>query len=186
MTHNNPSAPRYQTIVADPPWEYDFPMKANVGTGRSNRLVDLPYPSMTIAQIAALPVVDLADDDCRLFLWTTNTHLPAAFGVVEAWGFRYRQLLVWHKTRSTPHGHIAPNRAEFMLVGRRGQPQALTRFPSSVILASPGRHSQKPDAFMDYIEGASPAPRLELFARRQRMGWDTWGNEALEHVELTS
>jgi len=175
---------KYRTIVADPPWPYPVAMKANVGTGRSNRLVELPYPSMTVDEMAALPVADLADEDARLFLWTTNTHVPLAFGVMEAWDFSYRQLLVWEKTRSTPQGHIAPNRAEFCLVGRRGHPAALARFPSSVIRARPGHHSQKPEAFMDWIERCSPPPRIELFARRNRFGWDTWGNEALEHMVL--
>jgi N6-adenosine-specific RNA methylase IME4 len=159
-------------------------MKMNVGTGRSNRLVDLPYPSMSVGEICALPVEQLADLDCRLFLWATNTHLPIAFQVVKAWGFHYRQTLVWHKTKSTPQGSVAPNRAEFLLVGRRGSPHTMQRFPSSVITASPGAHSTKPECFLDYIEAVSPSPRLELFARRQRFGWDTWGNESLEMIDL--
>lgn len=177
---------RYRTFVADPPWPYKGTHWANnAGGGGGYYHLDKHYPSMGVEAIAAIPVEKLADDDARLFLWATDKHLHNAFHVLEAWGFSYRQTLVWQKTRSTPIGSVAPTRAEFLLVGRRGSPETAQRFPSSVILASPGRHSAKPDAFMDYIEACSPEPRLELFARRQRLGWDTWGNEALEHVEVS-
>jgi len=176
---------KYRTIVADPPWDYGgAPMRQNVA--QKHHSVDLPYPSMSIQEIADLPVGDLADEDCRLFLWATNTHLPYAFGIVEAWGFSYRQTLVWHKTKSTPQGSVAPNRAEFLLVGRRGNPHTMRRLPDAVITAAPGAHSTKPECFIDYIEAVSPPPLLELFARRQRFGWDTWGNEAIDSVEVNA
>jgi N6-adenosine-specific RNA methylase IME4 len=175
---------KYRTIVADPPWDYGSD-KCRSNAGRTEvTYLPLPYPVMTTEDICALPVLDLADADCRLFLWTTNRHLHAAFHVAEAWGFDYRQMLVWQKTKSTPIGSVAPTRAEFMLVCRRGHPEHIGRFPSSVITAAPGQHSQKPAVFMDFVEQVSPGPYLELFARRQRLGWDTWGNEALCHVEL--
>jgi len=139
---------------------------------------------MTADEIRTLPIADIADDDCRLFLWATNTHLPTAFTVMEAWGFTYRQTIVWHKTKSTPQGHIAPNRAEYLLVGRIGHPATRTRLTDCVVTASPRAHSRKPECFADLIEQVSPGPYLELFARRQRLGWDTWGNEALCHVEM--
>lgn len=149
----------------------------------------LPYPTMSIDAISALPVADLAEADAALWLWTTNRWLRDAFAVVDAWGFRYRQTLVWGKNNPMPVGSIAPSAAEFLLFARRGKPKTGWAFPSSVIVTPrpPSRsHSTKPDAFMDYIEACSPEPRLELFARRNRLGWDTWGNEALEHVELAA
>jgi len=142
---------------------------------------------MTLAEIEALPVDALAEKDAVLWLWVTNHWLPSAFGVVAAWGFSYRQTLVWGKNNPMPVGSVAPSAAEFLVVGRRGKPRVEWVFPSSVIVTprpSNRRHSTKPDSFMDYIEAASPAPRLEMFARRQRLGWDTWGNEALNHVEM--
>lgn len=146
--------------------------------------VPLPYASLTVAEIAALPVGGLTDTDCRLFLWATNTHLPFAFGIAEAWGFTYRQTLVWHKTSGSPIGSVAPNRAEFLVVARKGQPATGTRLPDAVIPAYPVRHSQKPECFLDYIEAVSPGPYLELFARRNRFGWDTWGTESLVLAEM--
>jgi N6-adenosine-specific RNA methylase IME4 len=179
---------KYRTIVADPPWPYVGTHWENNAGGRTKSYYRLEdhYPSMSVEEIAGLSVPTLTETDCRLFLWTTNRHLHDAFHVIEAWGFDYRQMLVWEKTRSTPLGSVAPSRAEFLLVGRRGSPTTAQRLPSSVILASPGRHSTKPDAFMDYIEACSPGPYLELFARRNRLGWDTWGNESLEHVEMAT
>lgn len=180
MTENIPSA-RYRTIVADPPWHYDR-FANNVGTKQS---VTLPYPSMTVPEIEALPVGQLADEDCRLFLWTTSRYLPAAFPILDAWGFRYSRVLVWHKPDPPPvtRGHIAWFGVELIVVGHRGSPVPQAIMPS-VITHPNQRHSEKPEVFMDWFETVSPGPYLELFARRQRLGWDTWGDQALEHVEV--
>lgn len=188
----------YRTIVADPPWEQgDYPTHLGgdrlAGRGGVARPA-LPYPSMTIAEICALPVGDLADRDCRLFLWTTNRYLPDSFAVCEAWGFRYRQMLVWHKNvNGSPFvASVAPNHAEYLLVAIKGKPARTGAFPSSVLGVPSGcggggrRHSAKPEMFLDHIEAVSPGPYVELFARRQRFGWDTWGNQALEHVDLST
>jgi N6-adenosine-specific RNA methylase IME4 len=140
---------------------------------------------MSIAQIEALPVSEMAQKDARLFLWATNRHLPFAFGVIRAWRFKYRQTLTWKKLDGLS-GSVAPN-SEFLLVAARGAPGLLQRLPNAVIERSQTKtHSRKPDLFLDLVETVSPGPYLELFARRQRLGWDTWGNEALPHVELTA
>lgn len=174
----------YRTIVADPPWEYDegFAFKE----GDQFRTQALPYPSMTVEEIINLPVRPLSDSKgCALFLWTTNRFLEEAFDIVRCWGFRYRQTIVWRKTNPQPvGGSVAPN-AEFLLVARRGP---LTwhgpRWPDSVIDAPRSTHSAKPEVFLDLIESISPPPYLEMFARRQRLGWETWGNQALNHVDF--
>ena len=184
---------RYRTIVADPPWPYPegfvttAPMAAK-GKNRPHKRRPLPYPPMSLEDIARLPLVKLADDDCRLFCWTTNRYLPDTFPLLTGWGFRYRQTLVWHRTDGSPFpGSVAGRNAEFLLVAVRGKPPRLSTIPSSVIAYSYRQlgHSRKPECFLDYIEQVSPGPYLELFARRNRLGWDTWGNEALEHVELS-
>jgi N6-adenosine-specific RNA methylase IME4 len=180
---------RYRTIVADPPWEYE-----RFATNKGGRYADgtsewtirsLPYAGMTLQQIEALPVAGMAASDARLFLWTTNRYLRDAFDVLEAWGFEYRQTLVWHKT-GNPNpwiAHIAPNHAEFLLVGARGKPPRTTHLPSNVLAIdtnpAKAKHSQKPEAWLDHIERVSPGPYVELFARRARFGWDYWGDESL-------
>jgi N6-adenosine-specific RNA methylase IME4 len=140
---------------------------------------------MSVEEIRELPIKELAERDAHLYLWTTNRHLPIAFSVVAAWGFTYRQTLVWDKPRHIPLGSVAPQSSEYLLFGVRGNLGVTKGFPSTIIRASGHRpHSRKPEAFLDYIEGASPGPYLELFARRNRLGWDTWGNESLTHVEM--
>jgi len=178
---------RYRTIVADPPWTYEAMPVGGAAPGTFGVTRSLDYSTMTVAEVAALPVADLADEDAVLWLWTTNRWLPDAFAVMEAWGFDYRQTLVWGKNNPMPVGSVAPSAAEFLLVGRRGKPTTGWAFPSSVIVTPRpfGRvHSTKPDCFLDYIEATSPAPRLELFARRARFGWDYWGNESLGTAQM--
>jgi N6-adenosine-specific RNA methylase IME4 len=180
---------KYRTIVADPPWHYDGFGVGRVPEGAVNdgRKTPLPYPTMTVDEICALPVSDMAEDDAHLYLWTTNRYLPQSFRVVEAWGFRYSTPLIWCKKPigSFLGGAFTPS-AEFVLFCRRGK-LAHTRAARQWFewpRQGQGKHSKKPEAFLDLVESVSPGPYLELFARRNRLGWDTWGNEALEHVAL--
>lgn len=178
---------RYKTIVADPPWPYeDGCVALGPGHGVLRSRQPLPYQGMTVKDICELPVHRFADSDCRLFCWTTNRYLRDAFSVLDAWGFRYRQTLVWHKTDTNLRGSVAPNSVEFLFVATKGSPVRIGTMPSAVVATPHGRrHSQKPESWLDYVELVSPGPYLELFARRQRFGWDTWGNESFEHVELS-
>jgi N6-adenosine-specific RNA methylase IME4 len=183
-------SPPYGTIVADPPWKYDDGFVIGQRSGRRTDAHEgrvpthrpLPYSGMDLDEIRALPVVDLALPDCWLFLWTTNRYLPESFSVVDAWGFRYAQTLVWHKTGSpSPFGgSIAPNHAEYVIIGKRGSPPVVNRVSSSVIAANrltAGKtHSKKPGAVLDAIETATAGPYVELFARAPRLGWDHWGH----------
>lgn len=165
---------RYRTIVADPPWPYaDGAFKRMAPTGYSanvrrdgaravqGRAVkrSLPYDPMTLKEIRAVNVREMADPKgCRLFLWTTNRFVHAAFDVLDAWGFQYIQMLVWHKPNPVPFPiDVAPSSSEFILTGLTGSPGRLTVWPSSVVQQGvPKRHSQKPDVFNDLIEQCSP------------------------------
>jgi N6-adenosine-specific RNA methylase IME4 len=180
---------KYRTIVADPPWHYDAMPIGGDQAGTFGQTRPLAYQTMTTDEIAALPVSELADRNAVLWLWTTNRWLPNTFAVMRAWGFDYRQTLVWGKNNPMPIGSVAPSAAEFLLVGKRGKPDLGWSFPSSVIVTPrpKGRvHSQKPECFLDYIEQMSPSPRIELFARRARFGWDYWGDQSLGTAELAS
>ncbi len=177
---------KYRTIVADPPWEYDGRPVGGSSPGTLGTSQPFPYCTMRIDELCAIRVRDVVDRDAVLWLWTTNRWLPESFDVMAAWGFRYRQTLVWGKNNPLPVGSVAPSAAEFLLVGKRGSPSVEWVFPSSVVVTprpSERRHSTKPDCFMDYIEQASPEPRLEMFSRRARTGWATWGDEALHGTE---
>lgn len=186
---------KYRTIVADPPWPYKAFAKnkgGRYGDGTIGKSVisPLPYESMSISEIRSLPVLEMADKDCWLWLWTTNRYLRDAFDVMDSWGFKYGQTFIWYKTDGHPRypATIAPNRAEYLLVGKRGKPRRIMPVASNVleIPFNPRiyRHSQKPEQFQDLIETVCEGKYLELFARRQRVGWDVWGNEVNSTVEI--
>ena len=180
---------RYRTIVADPPWRVnrlESPGAKGFGTnGSSLRSVPLPYPTMGVVEIAALPVSDLAATDAHLYLWTINRYVEDTYDIARAWGFEPSTLLTWAKR---PMG-LGPGGAfsittEYALFCRRGECPARSRADSTWWEWPRGGHSVKPEAFQDLVERVSPGPYLELFARRQRLGWDTWGNECFESVAL--
>ena len=170
--------PPYATIVADPPWAYEegFVNGPARGVGWTNRHA-LPYSAMDWTEIAGLPVEKLVGpSDAFCWLWTTNRYLPRAFEILDAWHFDYRQTLVWHKDDASPFpAAVAPNSAEFLLLGKTGPVRRSGTVSASIVRATRGPHSQKPGAFLDLIEQVSPGPYVELFARQPRLGWDAWG-----------
>lgn len=191
---------KYRTIVADPPWPEDPRPGWSWRSGRpSGELRELPYDTLSVEDIARLPVRQWSQADYHfdntndrrdgsvLYLWTTTKFLCRAYDVAKAWGFMPSAILVWCKEpRGFNVGGTFPSNVEFVVYGRRGSPPRSGSALSRWFQWPRGPHSTKPEAFFDLVEQISPGPYLELFARRQRLGWDTWGNEALEHVELTT
>jgi N6-adenosine-specific RNA methylase IME4 len=184
-----PVSKRYRTIVADPPWDIGY-QTLGVG-GRRRNVTKVGYSFMSLDEIKALPVASLAAADAHLYLWTTRRLFRegTAAEVVRAWGFEPCGELIWG-LRNPGMGGFLGNGHEPVIIGRRGDlPFPEKQLPAGVIFwkqpyAHGKIHSAKPDGFLDTVERVSPEPRIELFARRQRLGWDTWGNEALEHVDL--
>lgn len=257
---------RYRTIVADPPWEIgDFPPNFGYETGKA-----CPYPTMTLTEIEALPVQELAAPGAELYVWTINAYVEQTYSIVRGWGFDPSCLLTWckpqygvglggkfpsntefilyavsraprivetrreiarllreqlaasgrrrseidahFKTRNiaghwfTPDGHSVNTPTfeqwewlrEWLGVpddspldglireenARKGAP--ISRAPGRWYQWPRGAHSTKPEAFLDLVESVSPGPYLELFARRDRLGWDTWGNESLGTAEVAA
>ena len=178
---------KYQTILADPPWEYGA-----WGWGGTRRLKpslprQMPYQTMTLEQIEFLPVSELADINCELYIWTTQRYLPCVFDVISIWGFKYCQTLTWCKTpRGLGMGGIYCPTTEFLILARKGKMPKVKRQDSTWFLTKRphNSHSTKPEFFQDLIEQVTNPPRLELFARRKRMGWDCWGNEVDSDIEL--
>jgi N6-adenosine-specific RNA methylase IME4 len=155
--------------------------------------VKLPYRTMSLDEIRALPVGELADDDAHLYVWTTNRFLEDTFGIVRGWGFRPAQVLVWAKPpMGVGFGGAFTVTAEFVIFARRGSLPHAARQDSSwwqwsrVYENGHIAHSAKPEAFLDLVEAVSPAPRLEMFARRDRLGWDTWGDESLNTAKVAA
>ena len=187
----------YRTVVADPPWAYRSagPTRAGVrldgaplkGVSSAER-----YGSMRLDELARLRPP--AADDAHLYLWATNAFLEAAHGIARAWGFDPKTILTWVKVHqddpgrvSMKTGHYFRGATEHVVFAVRGSLplQVDEGLPTAYLWPRPeGGHSVKPDAFLDLVERASPGPYLEMFARRQRFGWDTWGAQALPHVDL--
>lgn len=173
--------PPYSTIVADPPWRVHQPPTWTTGANRS-----LPYSTMALADIAALPVGDLAADDAHLYVWTINRYVEATYDIVRCWGFTPSTLLTWCKRPiGMGVGGAYALATEHVLFARRGLGAFVERHPTNWWEWPRGEHSAKPDAFMDIVEQVSPAPRVELFCRRPRLGWDSWG-KGYELPEMAS
>jgi N6-adenosine-specific RNA methylase IME4 len=164
---------KYRTIVADPPWPIRWRADKTIGTK------PLDYPTLTIAELMTLPIKEMAADESNLYLWTTNLFLH------EAWGFQYRMLWTWCKTNGM--GGHPRNATEHIVIASRGNAETPGRHAAATLnwLIHPAMgHSQKPEAFMDRIEQFSPGPRVELFSRRHRLGWDVWGDESANTASL--
>lgn len=188
---------KYRTIVADPPW----PVCGDSGAlfrpwcgkgGRRARDTFFPYETQAMDWIASLAVSELAEDDAHLYLWVPAklNREGAGLATARAWGFECVSEIVWAKP-NFGLGKFPRPQHEIILVCRRGSLSfavndagSVQRWKQPYTGANGKRHSSKPDGFLDLVERASPGPYLELFARRQRLGWDTWGNEALCHVDL--
>ncbi len=176
---------RYSTILADPPWQ--FQNRTGKMAPEHKRL--LRYPTMELKEIMEMPVAKLAAARSHLYLWVPNALLQEGLKVMEAWGFTYKTNIVWYKVRKDggPDGRgvgfYFRNVTELLLFGLRGSMRTLQpgRTQVNIISTRKREHSRKPDEIYDLIEECSPGPRLELFARFGREGWDQWGNEDVEH-----
>lgn len=181
----------YRTIVADPPWQMEFGARTHSDKGWQSHdgvASILPYDTLTVDEIADLPVRALSDKAAHLYLWTINAYLEDAYDIARIWGFRPAALLTWCKApMGLGLGGTFVQTTEHVLFARRGVLRAAQRVDSTWFQwPRSGEHSRKPEAFLDLVESVSPGPYLEMFARRNRLGWDTWGNESLAHVELAS
>lgn len=185
--------PKYRTIVADPPWRYTNKRDGVKEIGAPGE--KLRYHSMSTDEMAALDVGAIAEDDAHLYMWVTNPVLTeqrqsiigtlTAPALMRAWGFEPKSLLTWHKTGPPGMGFYWRGQTEHVILGVKGRLPIASDRRLRNLFESPRRgHSQKPDLFMDLVEQVSPGPYLEMFSRRARFGWDTWGNEALQTVEI--
>lgn len=142
------------------------------------------YSTMAVEDIAALNVNSLAANDAHLWVWGVNRILGDAYTVVSAWGFTPMSLLTWCKP-GPGMGYYLRNNTEHCVFATRGKPMVPDKKISSSWFQWPRlRHSQKPAEFFEIVESISPGPRLEMFARSARQGWDAWGDQAPAAVRL--
>lgn len=204
--NNTPALPdkKYNIIYADPPWSYKD--KSCQGNAAQH------YSLMTDADICALPIKDIAANDCVLFMWATYPKIREALEVIKAWGFTYKTIgFQWIKQNKSGAGHffglgrwtrgntepclIATKGESFpivldeegsapCLIATKGKPQRISASVGQLIFSPLRAHSQKPDEVRDRIvELMGDLPRVELFARSAAEGWDCWGNEAPNQQE---
>ena len=155
-------------IYADPPWRYN-----NQGTRAAT---NNHYATMTVEDIASLPVESVVADKAHLHMWVTNAFLEPAFEIIREWGFEFKSSFVWVKPQMGI-GNYWRNSHELMLTATRGGLTADSRGEMSWLECSRGRHSSKPDEVRDRIMRLSPGPYLELFGRRKVSDWTVFGNE---------
>lgn len=167
------TGPKVKTILADPPW--DVMQRGSLGADRH-------YDLLTLDQIKAMPIAEIADDDAHLWLWVTNATLRAGYEVAEAWGFTVRSPLTWIKPRLML-GQYLRNATEHLLFATRGKAPVRFRAQPTWMFAPLQDHSHKPEEQYAVIERVSgPGTKLELFARRRPpvtpgSPWLVWGNE---------
>ena len=164
---------RYSVIYADPPWQYE-----HVET--ESRAIENQYPTMTLDAICALPIAEIAAENCVLFLWATSPKLAETVQVIDRWGFVYRTCAVWDK-QQIGMGYYFRQQHELLLVATRGDipAPAVEARESSVYRETRGPHSAKPEHYAALIECMYPGLQcIELFNRGGRAGWDTWGNQS--------
>lgn len=183
-------ASKFSTILADPPWQ--FHNRTGKVAPEHKRLSR--YGTMTRPEIMELPVADIAAPTSHLYLWVPNALLPDGLAVMDAWGFKYKSNIVWHKVRKDGGsdgrgvGFYFRNVTEILLFGVRGK-NARTREAGrrqvNYLATRKREHSRKPDEQYDLIEACSHGPYLELFARGTRPNWAIWGNQADESYQPT-
>lgn len=194
----------FGAILADPPWRFDVWSGATAvqkrGSKTTYKAAEVHYQTMSMDEIAAMPVADLCAKDCALFMWVTWPTLLDGLNIMEAWGFPYKTCAFnWLKAHAGQielfHDEITPlmkmgywTRAssEVCLLGTRGKPKRLNADVRQGIIAPVRQHSRKPTGIHDRIERLVAGPYLELFARQSHEGWTAWGNQATKFDEVVA
>ena len=178
---------KYKTILVDPPWQQNNRGGYKI---RPKQKKKLDYETMTISEIKELPVGDYADDGCHLWLWTTNQFIEDGFAILRHWGFKYLAPIHWRKPSGL--GNYVIHLTQTMLLAYKEKCVFNKKryFPNIHDWGLPQYHSRKPAGSYRLIESVSDEPRLELFARPKTPmfpklpGWDVWGNEVENDINL--
>ena len=166
---------KYQIIYADPSWNYDEAW----GNGSAKH----HYESMSMKELLELPISKIADKNCHLYLWYTNSFVREAHQLCDAWGFNYKQTLTWVKTYSNGKiilgtGYYFRGCTEHILFATKGKLPRGDKSLKNLVIHPRGEHSEKPNIFRDLIiKQSGDLPRIELFARTKIHGWDVWGDD---------
>ena len=176
---------KYKIIYADPPWSYDDKSLNRGGAERH-------YKTTANSELCRIDVASIADSDCILFMWATFPKIREALELIDAWGFEYKtNAFTWVKknkkslTNFWGMGRWTRSNAEVCLLAVKGKPQRVSMGVHSIIEEPVMQHSRKPQIVRDrIIELVGDVPRIELFCREAPHGWDTWGNECVNSIEI--
>lgn len=176
---------KYKIIYADPPWAYRDKRDKHP---RLSGGASVHYNTMEQVDIKNLPIHNIRDENCILFMWATFPNLQEALDVIKAWGFTYKTLgFSWIKTNKNDGkpffgiGYYTKSNCEVCLLAVKGKVEIKSNYVSSVLMEPRGEHSKKPDiARTKIVELMGDIPRIELFARQSAEGWDSWGNEVVD------
>jgi len=170
---------KYRTVIIDPPW----PEKKILREVRPNQIEEVDYLTLSVEQIRDFrdkkgkTILDLFNlNGCHVYLWTTHKHLPDALEILKAWGVKYQCVLTWIKNVGmTPYSWMYST--ELVLFGRVGNLDLLKKGERLDFYGKVREHSRKPDEFYELVKKVSPAPRIDVFSREKREGFDQYGNE---------
>ena len=172
---------KYKTIYVDPAWKIGSIILDKWKSPLSDK-----YPTMTDEEIESLPIKELADNDCCLFLWVTHTKLPSGLKLMRMWGFKYYCIITWDKGSGwCQHGFN--KRTELLLVGYKGKITNVIsqsgKFIPTLVSEKKSIHSKKPKRLYGLLLNHTAEPRIELFARQKIEGFDVWGNEDIKETQ---
>ena len=176
---------KYKCIVIDPPWNQGKTGKRSV---RPNQGVSLDYPTMSKKELLELPIQDCSDNNCYLWLWVTNSKdketkepiLKMSFDLIDKWGFEYYTMITWNKkTGPCPFGpyQIITEHILFAYKGSAKFKKSSLGKMQTMFTEASTMHSVKPNSFYADICKYFDGPRIDVFARQKRLGFDGWGNE---------
>lgn len=170
---------KYNTIVIDPPWKLRI-AKRKV---RPNQQT-FPYKTMSLKEIEEFPIDNFANNECHLFLWTTQKYLKSAFDIIEKWKFNFHIVITWDKMSGMCLFGFQ-RRTEFIIYAYRGKIKIFQKrksFPTVIKEKSKG-HSIKPEIFYKFVRDYFPKPRIDIFARKRHEGFDAWGDEVEKETQ---
>lgn len=170
---------KYNIIYADPPWKYDS-SRSLADKSTLSKSENYHYPAMSLDELKQLPIRDIANENCILFMWATGPKLDWCFPLGVEWGFEYSTIgFVWDKVNINP-GSYTLSSVEICLIFKKGKiptPRG-TRNERQFLQELKTKHSKKPQEFRHRIDRMFPTQsKIELFARQKTPGWDVWGNE---------
>jgi site-specific DNA-methyltransferase (adenine-specific) len=175
---------KYKIIYADPPWKYDD--EGCQGTATNH------YSTIDNDSLCNLPIGELADEDCVLFIWGTYPKIPEVLEVIKSWGFKYKSIAFqWIKLNRRGVGKFyglgrwTRGNTEPCFLATKGKPSRINESVFQIVESPLREHSRKPDVIRNkIIQLMGDLPRIELFARQRFEGWDVWGDEAPKDTQM--